>query len=898
MRDMKVFFPALLCALTLGLAAQAMAAGGTLPPRRTAAEMLPESGDLHDPEVRRAAVGSLRQAEEERRTAVQARGLQLGLPLREALANGGARELMDFDGDRPLYYATCNVNAGISSGANVLWAAPYNADGSGGTVGLWDASSARTTHQEFGGRVTSLDGASATYDHSSHVAGTICAAGVMAAAKGMAPAVRVDSYDWTSDTSEMTSRGASYPGEAGMINISSHSYGHDVGWSYTATPTYTWYGSGSTATSIDNNFGMYNSYARDTDSLAYSLPYYLIFWAAGNDRGDNPATGASVSVGGSTVTYDPALHPAGDGAYRGGYDTISYNGLAKNIVTVGAVNDAVSGSTRSLAGATMTSFSSWGPTDDGRIKPDLVANGYSVYSSLCTSDSAYGYMSGTSMATPSAAGTAQLLVHEFGILFTNQYMRASTLKALLIHTADDLGTAGPDYQFGWGLLNAVNAASLLRTYKSHPGTRRVIEDRVATNRTSVSFSFTWDGASPIRATLCWTDPAGASTTSGDLRTARLVNNLDLRLIGPSGTVYQPWVMPFVGNWTTDAFATAATTGSNYTDNVEQVLVASPGTAGTYVARVTFAGTLTNDSQPFSLLLSGEADADTAGAPRLTAASPASGTGTQLFSLTGDRLLLGGTVKLTQARQPDVTGAGVEVFGDTAKARITTTGLAAGWWNLVFTNPDGQAAVLTNAFGVPRSLWSENFETNNIGAKGWTFLSTVGSSQWALSSARYVSATRSLFSAGVATTSDTSAVSPSIHIPSGASGLSLSFWHYFSLSSRNDGGVLELSLDGGAWLNVTNSVLGASFVANGYNATLSNSSNNPLGKGCSVWSGNSGSFVQVQVSLTKTSLFAGHGLRIRWRLGTNSSISSTGWYIDDVALSGVVSPSKGTVLRAY
>jgi len=96
--------------------------------------------------------------------AAWASAAQRGLPVKGEKPGGGAFELIDFDGERPLYRATCNANAAISSGANLLWAAPYGVTGSGGTVGVWDASSARTTHQEYGGRVTTKDGSGATYD--------------------------------------------------------------------------------------------------------------------------------------------------------------------------------------------------------------------------------------------------------------------------------------------------------------------------------------------------------------------------------------------------------------------------------------------------------------------------------------------------------------------------------------------------------------------------------------------------------------------------------------------------------------------------------------------------------------------------------------------------------------
>lgn len=890
-REYRRLFPAWAGA---ALAAPVFALAAVVPPE--------DEWTLCDPAARAAAVDQMRQTEQTRQVNARTLGAQLGLPVHEARTDGGARALMDFDGDQPLYFSTCNANAGISSGANLLWSAPYGVDGSLGTIGLWDASSARTTHREYTGRVTSMDGSSATYDHSSHVAGTLAASGVSASAKGMSPGTSIDSYDWDNDTSEMTGRGASYPGETingtNAIYVSSHSYGYTSGWYYYGgTPLWIWYGSGSTASGIEDDFGKYSSYVSTVDSLTYSLPYYLPFWAAGNDRTDNPSLSNTVYLSSTTTTltyYDPASHPPGDGTYRGGYDSISFHALAKNIVTVGAVYDAVSGGLRSTANASMLSFSSWGPSDDGRIKPDVVANGYSLYSALCTSDSAYGYMSGTSMATPSAAGTANLLVHLFGVLFTNQYMRASTLKALLIHTADDLGTTGPDYQYGWGLINATNAAALLKAYKTVPGSRRVTEDHVATNRASATVSFEWDGVSPIRATLCWTDPAGTSTTSGDSRTARLVNNLDLRIIGPAGTVYQPWVMPFVGNWATNAYATAATTGSNYTDNVEQVLVASPGTAGIYTARVTYVGTLTNGDQPFSLILSGTAADAVAAAPQLTATTPTGGSGTLLFTLTGNNLLLGGTVKLSKTGAASVAGSGVQSFGDAVLARIDTTDLAAGSWNLTYTNPDGQTAVATNAFVVQETLWNEDFESADLASRSWTFLSTQGTSAWGLSTAGGCSSgTQALFSAGVSSVSDTSAVSPAIPIPHRASSLNLTFMQKRAFTdSGKDGGLLELSIDGGDWLNVTNAASGAVFAANGYNATLS-SSTNPFGK-VRAWSGTSSGFEQVQVSLTNTVRFAGHSLTVRWRMGTNQGTASTGWTVDDAALTGVLAPLTTTV----
>jgi hypothetical protein len=566
---------------------------------------------LRDPDSRRRVVEALSRNDRERRQETAARARRLGLPVRGALPGGGGWQLMAFDGDRPLYYTTLNATAGISAGANLLWAAPYTVDGSGGTVGVWDQGSARLTHQEFGGRVTALDGADVS-DHSTHVVGTICASGVVSSAVGMARNAFVQTYDWNNDLAEMAAAGASFGGESEKIYISNHSYGTGCGWERTGTPTFTWVGTGANTAAIDEDFGMYNAFSQAADALACNLPYYLMFWAAGNDRGYtvdyNPVNGTPVALypGGETVSYDASQHPPSDGVYRGGYDTMSYHVLAKNVASVGSVWDAVVGGVRTPSNAKGSSWSSWGPSDDGRIKPDLVACGYYLYSSTTNSDASYGRKTGTSQACASAAGTAQLLASYYSKLFTNRWMRASTLKGLLIHTADDLGTPGPDYSFGWGLINATAAAELIRTFHASPGLRGLTEDLVGTNRTSAVIPFTWDGASPIRATLCWTDPAGDAISEGDSRQENLVNDLNLSVTAPDQTVHLPWVMPFVGNWSTNAYARAAVTGTNVTDNVEQVYLAAPPVAGVYTATVSFSGTLTNGVQAFSLLLSGTA----------------------------------------------------------------------------------------------------------------------------------------------------------------------------------------------------------------------------------------------------------------------------------------------------
>ncbi|NBV96228.1 MAG: hypothetical protein EBT30_01510, partial [Verrucomicrobia bacterium] len=505
-------------------------------------------------------MAEMRALEERQRAAVLAKAKELNVPLRIDGAGGNVSELYDFRGDEPIYRKTLNVNAAISSGANLLNPAPYNLDGTGIRVGIWDQARVRSTHQELAGRVTIMDPGTSTTDsdHATHVAGTVGATGVVTNAKGMASKVNINSYDWNSDYTEMTSAGAALATDSSKIPLSNHSYG------YNATV---------------NDMGVYNSEPSNTDALATSFPYYLIFWAAGNDQGNLTS--------------------------QGGYQTITYDALAKNIMTVGAVQDAVSGGQRSLTNASMTYFSSWGPCDDGRIKPDVVANGWDLYSCSSSSDSSYTSYSGTSQATPSAMGSAALLEQLYARQFSGQRMRASTLKALMIHTADDLGNPGPDYQYGWGLIHVKAAADVILAHKADTNRPKLIEGTLSRTVSGVktytnNYTFVWDGVSPIRATLAWTDPAGSAQTLTDSRTPNLVRNLDLKIISPNGTTNWPYVMPFVGAWTQASMSLPA------------IRVALDGTLNRGVAQV------------YSLIITGGEGTPVNPAPTVALTSPGNG----------------------------------------------------------------------------------------------------------------------------------------------------------------------------------------------------------------------------------------------------------------------------------
>jgi VCBS repeat-containing protein len=443
-------------------------------------------------------------------------------------------------------------------------------------------------------------------------------------------------------------------------------------------------------------------------------------------------------------------------------------------------------------------------------------------------------------------------------------------------------------------LNVKAAADLLQAYRANPGARRIMEDRVTTTRTLATQDFTWDGVSPIRVTLCWTDPAGVAVTTSENRTARLVNNLNLQVVAPDGTTtYLPYVMPYVGDWSVSKLGAAAVNGVNNTDNVEQVYVASPGAAGNYQARVTFSGTLTNNTQQYSLLISGGNATDAAPAPAVATISPTLATrGPMTLTVTGANILLGATLKFSRSGNGDVFAKGIEVYGDGVRARLDASAMPMGTWDVTVINPDGQTATLPVAFTVPGAVWADNIENGTV---GWTHNAPTGTDAWAVTTAESNSATHSFFAPGPASRAEDILISPVIPIPAGTSNLQFSFWHNYSFQSGVDGGILEFSVDGGTtYFGIGDAGSGASFASGEYTATLSNSgpvaNRNPLA-GKNAWTGTNNGWTQVIVNLTDASVYAGKNFRIRWRLGTNSSTASTGWYVDDAVLSGTSSGNQ-------
>ena len=541
--------------------------------------------------LRQLSIEFKAKAEKEKAEALAA-AKKNGWLTREENAGGKITELYRLaENGMPVYRSTQNSTAAATSRTNQLWTggtSGLDLSGSGFIIGEWDGGGILTDHQEFtlgiGSRVSQIDIPGSTSEHSTHVAGTMIGEGQTSNAHGMANEATLYAFDWDLDLSEMASA-ASPPTN---LKLSNHSYGDNTGWVQQSNGSWRWYGTTSISTTEDYMFGFYSSVCNDWDNIAHSAPYYTLVKAAGNDRNDTHIGSHYVWSSGSWVSSTAARERDGG---TDGYDCILDAGNAKNVLTVGAVNSMTATYT-APSQITMSDFSGWGPTDDGRIKPDIVADGVNLYSSSNASDHSYAWMTGTSMASPTVTGSIALLQEHYHNLHS-AYMYSSTVKALVINTAFEAGpNPGPDYMFGWGMLNTRAAADLITLDNTEP---YQIFTSYLSNGEIENYTFFADGTQNIKATLCWNDPAGTPPAASlNPTTLMLVNDLDLRIV-KGVTLNYPYKLNPASP------SAAATKADNTRDNVETVFI-SPVTAGVYTLRVTHKGSISG--QTYSMVVTG------------------------------------------------------------------------------------------------------------------------------------------------------------------------------------------------------------------------------------------------------------------------------------------------------
>ncbi|MDH5506424.1 MAG: S8 family serine peptidase [Anaerolineae bacterium] len=538
--------------------------------------------------------------------------------------------------------------AGVIIGANIANANGF--DGSTQIVAVADTGlgggTASTAHADIPtGRITSITSLTSTTDqcfktiipdgaidvdsgHGTHTAISVLGDGGPAGeGKGSAPAANLvfqatEDYVITTNYCKLFGYGDGYylsglP--ANLLNLFQPTYNigariHSNSWGSDAAGAYT-------ANSVS------------TDSFIWNNPDMTITFSAGNAGTDANADGyvdedsmGAPATAKNVITVGASENDrSGDFSCDTGlsYTNCSGQGGQNNIFAYGAAwpsdypanpiaSDPSAGNPQQLA-----AFSSRGPTDDGRIKPDVVAPGtwvLSGYSDLYQQaydgspnpqnglyqydgwgfplNAQYKYMGGTSMSNPIVAGGAAIIRDFYQKVFTHN-ASAALVKATLINSAVDLLDENndgvndnafpiPNNHEGWGLVNLANATDGSHLYYD-------VTPGLATSG-SASYPFTVTTAGTLfKVTLVWSDypsTEGASTN--------LVNDLDLVITSPSGATYRGNV--FSGGW--------SQTGGNIDrlNNVENVFIQS-AEAGTWNVQVS-GFNIPNGPQPYALVVDG------------------------------------------------------------------------------------------------------------------------------------------------------------------------------------------------------------------------------------------------------------------------------------------------------
>ena len=386
-----------------------------------------------------------------------------------------------------------------------------NLRGDGVVIGIGDDADP-LRHADFSDRIINRM-ASGGGAHGVHVIGTAAGAGnITERLSGYAPKARVLAQGF----SNVLAYAPSYVQDHGMV-ISNNSYGNVL--------------------KDCKNMGYYELYSRVLDKQATDLPNLSVVFAAGNSGGLNC------------------------GKYSLGYGTVlSGYQSAKNVITVGATTEADS----------LASFSSKGPVNDGRIKPEITAQGKWVFSSWPINT--YSWSIGTSMAAPAVSGGLALLYQRYRQIHgvgTNP--KNGLIKALLCNGATDLGNVGPDFTYGFGWMNLLRSVEMLENNAWFNTTVAP----AATNTHSIVIPAT-PAIAQLKVMLYWNDSAASVLSS-----QTLVNDLDLEVEDPTLSIILPQKLDTIAA----NINNPATTGADHINNIEQVVINNPVPGATYNVKV-------------------------------------------------------------------------------------------------------------------------------------------------------------------------------------------------------------------------------------------------------------------------------------------------------------------------
>ncbi|UCF07750.1 MAG: S8 family serine peptidase [Thermoplasmata archaeon] len=502
----------------------------------------------------------------------------------------------------PQYRLSNNVSDDFERlNVNSTWGAPHYLNGTGQIVGVCDTGldtgvNDSTMHDDFEGRIVSIydlvGGAGETAadmrsGHGTHVAGSVLGNGAMSGGqiKGMAYGAQLV-FQAVED--DQTGAISGIPSDLNVLfqqayndsaRIHTNSWGSDVN-------------------------GQYTSDSENMDEFVWTHQDMLILFSAGNYGTDSNSDGitdldslGAPATGKNCITVGASENLRSSGGYQISYGT----GWPSDFPADPLNSDLVSNNSNG-----MVAFSSRGATDDGRIKPDVIAPGTNILSTRSSEasgtlwgvyNSYYVFSGGTSMSTPLVAGCAAL-VRQYYVDYEELTSPSGALiKATLINGATDISGqynesgSVPNFNEGWGRANLTNSI-----FPASP--RSMMYEDATTGFTSSgqihTYHYPVDTGGPLKITLVWTDYPGTPTSGG------LVNDLNLNVTAPDGTTY------YYGNDFNNGWSNESHTFDD-TNNVECVYIQSPS-AGIYTVEVIGHNIAELGSQPdqdYALVLSGD-----------------------------------------------------------------------------------------------------------------------------------------------------------------------------------------------------------------------------------------------------------------------------------------------------
>ncbi len=417
-------------------------------------------------------------------------------------------------------------NSRSLSHANVLNASIADGgkglNGEGITIGIGDNSDIQS-HLDFTGRLINRF-AGGTDFHGINISGIAAGAGIANELyRGYMPKAKIVSQSFNG----ILLHAATYVSDYNMV-VTNNSYGAAVG--------------------CQNN-GIYDFASNFLDRQAFEFPYLQHVFAVGNS---------------GTLTCAP--FPAGFRTALGSYQT------AKNVICVGNTNFE----------GVLSPTSSRGPVRDGRLKPEVTAQGTAVTSTWVGGNQYQGpFLNGTSPAAPAVTGGAGLLYQYYRQLHSNQDPKSALIKALICNGANDKGNAGPDFKYGFGSMNLLRSVNMLEN------DRYFTANINAANSLNHTISVPANTAK-LKVMLYWHDPAASV-----LAAKALVNDLDLEVLNPSSTTLLPLVLDSTYAHVNDV----AVNGADHTNNIEQIVVDNPA-AGNYNIKIKATAINQNSSQEY------------------------------------------------------------------------------------------------------------------------------------------------------------------------------------------------------------------------------------------------------------------------------------------------------------